>query len=69
MSWPSAELLAEIHAQPLEALQRSALFHELGDDLFMTLDDALDRARAYLETRTTGGHPVVESSASHEASR
>lgn len=58
-------LLAEIHAQPLAALERSELFHELGDDMFMTLEDALDRARAHLETRTTGGHPAVGASAPH----
>jgi sulfate permease, SulP family len=51
-------LLAEVHAQPLAVIQASELFHEMGDDMFMNIDDALDRARAHVETRTTGGHPV-----------
>jgi sulfate permease, SulP family len=46
-------LIAELHAQPLEVLSRSALSDELGpDSLFSTLEDALDRARAHLAART-----------------
>jgi SulP family sulfate permease len=52
-------LLAEVHAQPLAVIQSSELFHEMGDDMFMNIDDALDRARAHVETRTTGAHPAA----------
>ena len=46
-------LISEIHAQPLIALERSPLKAELGEDaIFMDLDDALDRARDYLASRT-----------------
>lgn len=46
-------LIAEIHAQPLAALERSPLAEELGRDaIFLSLDDALDRARSYLAART-----------------
>jgi SulP family sulfate permease len=51
-------LLAEVHAQPLAVVEASELFHELGDDIFMDIDDALDRARAHVATRTTGSMPV-----------
>jgi SulP family sulfate permease len=51
-------LLAEVHAQPLAVIEASELFHELGDDVFMDIDDALDRARAHVATRTTGSMPV-----------
>ena len=52
-------LLAEVHAQPLAVIEASELFHEMGDDMFMNIDDALDRARAHVETRTTGAHPAL----------
>ncbi|MCC6929204.1 MAG: sulfate permease [Gemmatimonadaceae bacterium] len=46
-------LIAEIHTQPLATLERSVLREELGDEsIYMTLDDALDRARHYLSART-----------------
>ncbi|MCC6318673.1 MAG: STAS domain-containing protein [Gemmatimonadaceae bacterium] len=46
-------LVSEIHSQPLLVLERSALGEELGSDaIFLTLDDALDRARAFLADRT-----------------
>ncbi|MFN8667901.1 MAG: sulfate permease [Gemmatimonadaceae bacterium] len=46
-------LIAEIHTQPLATLERSPLHEELGDEaIYMTLDDALDRARHYLNART-----------------
>ena len=46
-------LIAEIHAQPLAALERSPTFEELGaGQIYMTLEDALDRAREHLGTRT-----------------
>ncbi len=45
-------LFAEIHAQPLLTLERSALMDELGSEaVYSTLDDALDRARSYLSSR------------------
>jgi SulP family sulfate permease len=45
-------LIAEIHAQPLAAFERSPVFEELGaGQIYMTLEDALDRAREYLATR------------------
>ena len=50
-------LLAEVHAQPLAVIEVSELFHEMGDDIFMNIDDALDRARAHVATRTTGSMP------------
>jgi SulP family sulfate permease len=52
-------LLAEVHAQPLAVIQASELFHEMGDDIFMNIDDALDRARAHVATRTSGVLPAV----------
>ncbi|MCC6773712.1 MAG: sulfate permease [Gemmatimonadaceae bacterium] len=46
-------LIAEIHAQPLLALERSALMEELGpESVCTTLDDALVRARDFLAART-----------------
>ena len=46
-------LIAEIHAQPLAALERSPTYEELGSgQIYMTLEDALDRAREHLATRT-----------------
>ncbi|MFP5356519.1 MAG: STAS domain-containing protein, partial [Gemmatimonadota bacterium] len=46
-------LIAEIHTQPLATLERSPLAEELGPDaVFVSLDDALDRARGYLSART-----------------
>jgi len=46
-------LIAEIHAQPMAALERSPTFEELGEgQIYMTLEDALDRARDHLATRT-----------------
>jgi len=50
-------LLAEVHAQPLAVIESSELFAELGDDIFMDIDDALDRARDHVATRTTGTAP------------
>ncbi len=45
-------LIAEIHAQPLAALERSPVYEELGaGQIYMTLEDALDRAREHLATR------------------
>ena len=45
-------LIAEIHAQPLAALQRSPVFEELGaGQIYPTLEDALDRAREHMATR------------------
>src|SRR4051812_13039696 len=52
-------LLAEVHAQPLAVIEASDLFTEMGDDIFMNIDDALDRARAHLATRTSGSMPAV----------
>jgi SulP family sulfate permease len=51
-------LLAEVHAQPLAAIERSELFREMGDDIFMNIDDALDRARAHVATRTSGSMTI-----------
>ena len=52
-------LLAEVHAQPLAVIEASELFHEMGDDIFMNIDDALDRARAHVATRISGVGPAV----------
>jgi SulP family sulfate permease len=52
-------LLSEVHAQPLAVIEASELFHEMGDDMFMNIDEALDRARAHVATRTTGSHPAA----------
>jgi sulfate permease, SulP family len=52
-------LLAEVHAQPLMVIERSALFTGMGDDVFIDIDDALDRARAHVATRTTGSQPAA----------
>ena len=57
-------LISEIHAQPLTALERSPLREELGEDaIFMDLDDALDRARDYLASRTPT--PALGTPAAH----
>ena len=46
-------LLSEIHAQPQIVVDRSPLRTELGEEqIFMTLEDALDFARAHMEART-----------------
>ena len=45
-------LIAEIHAQPLAALEHSPLGEELSGEIYPTLEDALDRARAHLADRT-----------------
>lgn len=45
-------LIAEIHAQPRATLERSPVFEELGEgQIYMTLEDALDRAREHMATR------------------
>jgi hypothetical protein len=45
-------LVAEIHAQPMAALEHSPAFEELGEgQIYMTLEDALDRARTHIVTR------------------
>ncbi|HEX6313941.1 MAG TPA: SulP family inorganic anion transporter, partial [Gemmatimonadaceae bacterium] len=45
-------LVAEIHAQPRSALERSPLHEELGEgQIYMTLEDALDRAQEHITTR------------------
>jgi len=51
--------LSEVHAQPLAVIQASELFREMGDDIFMNIDDALDRARTHVATRTSGVMPAV----------
>jgi SulP family sulfate permease len=51
-------LLAEVHAQPLEAIRSSDLFAEMSDDILMNIDDAIDRARAHVAMRTTGSTPA-----------
>ena len=46
-------LLAEVHAQPRLLLENSALWEELGaDQVYLTLEDALERARHHLTGRT-----------------
>ena len=52
-------LLAEVHAQPLQVVQASDLFHEMASDIFMNIDDALDHARAHVAMRTTGSAPAI----------
>jgi len=57
-------LLADVHAQPMFALVRSDMLMELGEEnLFGNLDDALDRARQYLELpavpHPAGAFPTV----------
>jgi len=48
-------LIAEIHAQPLAALERSPAYEELGEgQIYLTLEDALDRAGEHLASR----HPT-----------
>lgn len=45
-------LIAEIHAQPRAVLEHSALYEELGEgQIYLTLEDALDRSREHLATR------------------
>ena len=45
-------LIAEIHAQPMAAMERSPVYEELGaGQFYMTLEDALDRAREHMSTR------------------
>jgi sulfate permease, SulP family len=48
-------VLADVHAQPVVALERSGLYDELGEEnVHGNLDDALNRARAFL------GLPTLE---------
>ena len=47
-------LLAEVHAQPLSAIRESEIFAELEEEIFETIDAALERAREHVATRTTG---------------
>jgi MFS superfamily sulfate permease-like transporter len=56
-------LLAEVHAQPMSVIERSELFAELSEDVFMNIDDALERARQHVATRTTGSAPTTGPSA------
>lgn len=58
--------LTELHAQPLAAIERSSLFADLGGDVFETVDDALDAARAHAAGRTTGSRPELPSSPAGE---
>lgn len=52
-------LISEVHAQPAIALERSGLKEELGpENVVMTLEDALDLARRYLEVRMPTPLPV-----------
>jgi len=47
-------LLSGVHTQPLHAMQRSGLWHEIGEEnIFGNIDDALNRAREIL------GLPVI----------
>ncbi len=42
-------ILSDVHAQPVVALERSGLYDELGEEnIHGNIDDALNRARAYL---------------------
>jgi hypothetical protein len=58
-------LLAEVQPQPRQALQRSVLIEVIGEEnLYATLDEALERGREELEARsllgiTTGKHEAV----------
>ena len=57
-------LLSDVHAQPMFALVRSDIFSVIGEEnLFGNLDDALNRARAYLGlplvARPAGATPTV----------
>lgn len=54
-------MISEVRAQPLIAVERSPLHEELGPgQIYVTLDDALDRAREYLATRVpTAEHAAV----------
>ena len=49
----SLVILSDVHAQPVVALERSGLYDEVGEDnVHGNLDDALNRAREYLELPT-----------------
>ena len=57
-------VLADVHAQPIVALERSGFLDEIGEDnLTGNIDDALNRAREYLglapEPRPTFATPTV----------
>jgi len=58
-------LLAEVQPQPRQALQRSVLIDVIGEEnLYATLDEALERGREELAARsllgiTTGKHQAV----------
>ena len=57
-------LLCEVEAQPLQALRRSVLLDEIGEEhIYPTLDAALERAKEELDVRqilgTTGRRPAV----------
>src|SRR5207245_2754979 len=51
----SLVILSDVHAQPVVALERSGLYDEVGEEnVHGNIDDALNRARAYL------GLPAVQ---------
>jgi SulP family sulfate permease len=50
-------IVSGIHAQPLMAFEQSGLSEMIGEEnIFPTIDEALERARELLEVRATGGH-------------
>ena len=52
-------LLSEVQPQPLSVIERSELGAQLGDNVVMDIDRALERARAHVATRTTGSSPAA----------
>jgi hypothetical protein len=42
-------------------IERSELSTQLGDNIVVDIDGALDRARAHVATRTTGSSPAATS--------
>ena len=58
-------LLSEVHAQPLLALERSALFDEVSDTVFMDIDDAIERATDHVAKTQVHPTPHLPHSPAH----
>jgi SulP family sulfate permease len=58
-------LLSEVHAQPLLALERSELFDEVSDTVFMDIDDAIERATDHVAKTQVHPAPHPPHAAAH----
>jgi sulfate permease, SulP family len=62
-------ILSDVHSQPVVALERSGLYEELGEENVLGhLDDALNRARAYLDLPIEPRPPFATPTVARETS-